>query len=105
MAVRAVLLCQILQTLNPVATCDVQSLMNEAACFDCLDLRQLSVLQTQLLCEILQAGGAGGQSCIVCGDTDPVADPNCTCALGYNRSTGSFWYWDDSLGQWVQLIG
>lgn len=103
MAVRAVLLCQILQVNNPMASCDPTSLMAAAACFDCLDLRQLSVIQTQLLCEILQTGSATA-NCIICGDDDPSATPPCDCAVAYNRVTGGFWYWDANETAWVQLL-
>lgn len=104
MAVRTVLLCQILQARNPMATCDPQTLMTAGKCFYGLGLAELSAIQTQLLCEILQAGGVGGDSCIVCGDVDPVADPGCDCALAYNRQTGGVWQWNDTLTQWEPLI-
>jgi len=103
--VKTVLLCRILHIQNPMASCDVQDLLNDSSCFACLYPFQLSVIQTQLLCEILHAGGGSGNSCLMCGDADPVAAPNCECALYYNRSTSSFWYWDDNLSIWAMLIG
>lgn len=51
-ALQAVLLCRILQALDPVAECNVQDLMNDAACFAALPLGMLKVIQVQLLCEI-----------------------------------------------------
>lgn len=102
--VQTALLCQIRQLLDPMATCDVQSLLADGKCFAGVPLPQLMAVQTQLLCEILQAGGVGTSSCLVCGDTDPVADPACTCALGYNRLTGAFFMWDDSQTAWLPLI-
>lgn len=103
--VNTVLLCRILQANDPMASCDVNDLLADANCFACLLPGQLQLLQTQLLCEILSAGGGGGSSCISCGAVDPTADPNCTCALYYNTATSSFWYWDDNLNVWAQLIG
>lgn len=38
-----------------MATCDPQTLMASAACFECLPIGTLSVLQTQLLANILLA--------------------------------------------------
>lgn len=105
MAVRAALLCQILQAINPMASCDVQSLMNAGKCFGCLDLTQLSIIQTQLLCEILQSGGASGRSCIVCVDAAPVAPPTCPCALAYNPLTDNVWLWSSNTNSWHLVIG
>lgn len=50
--VQLVLLCRILQALDPVATCNVQSLLDEAACFGALTPGQWRVVELQLLCEI-----------------------------------------------------
>lgn len=100
------LLCKILQNVNPMASCDIQSLLDSGKCFACVPPQQLTIIQTELLCEILQAGGTGGQGCILCGTSDPVDSPKaaCDCALFYNRTNGSFWYWDQLLLQWVALI-
>lgn len=57
-----------------------------------------------VLCEILQAGGIGGNSCITCGTSDPVADPDCTCAFYYRTDTGAEWIWDDGGSQWLQIL-
>lgn len=46
-----------------MATCNVQSLLDEASCFACLSPGVLQVIELQLLCEILnqfQGGGGGG---------------------------------------------
>lgn len=105
MEVRLAILCKILQLSNPMAECDVTTLLNDSRCFTCLDNKQMMMVQTQLLCEILAAGGAGGSSCLLCGDVNPTDTPDCTCALYYNRQTGSFWYWDTGTSTWVELIG
>lgn len=105
--VTAILLCKWLQFLDPMAQCDAKSLL-QSACnsgIACLDEQKLAIVTAQLVCEILQAGGGGGGSCIVCGDTDPVADPDCDCAFGYNRLTGAEFIWDDTFGIWRQTGG
>lgn len=51
-ALQAVLLCRILQVLDPTMECDVQDLMNDAACFAALPAGMLRLVQLQLLCEI-----------------------------------------------------
>jgi len=43
-----------------MATCNFQSLLANAACFNCLSPGQWEILELQLLCEILNAGGTGG---------------------------------------------
>lgn len=87
-----------------MASCDPQSLINNANCLSCLTPFQLALVQTQLLCELLQAGGVGGNSCLLCGLVPPTAAPACSCALYYNSSVGSFYYWDAANSVWVPLI-
>lgn len=105
MAVQLAISCAIMQKVNPMTTCDVNELLDSARCFMCLTPEQMMAVNLQLNCEILNAGVTGGKSCVICADTDPVDDPDCSCALGYNRSTGSLWYWNDASTAWVQLIG
>lgn len=104
LGVQTELLRQLVLARNPMAATDVQSLLTAGKCFEHLPVAQVLGIQTQLLCEILQAGGVSANSCLVCGDTDPVADPACDCALGYNRLTGAFFMWDDSQTAWLPLI-
>lgn len=99
------LLCKLWQQNNPMAQCNVSSLLSDARCFDCLTPKEISIVQTQLLCEILQSGGGGGNSCLLCGDVDPVDAPDCDCATYYNKQTGSFWVWDVDTASWFALIG
>lgn len=102
--ITVVLLCNILKKNDPMAQCNVADLLDDAKCYQCLSEQQLSMLQTQLLCEIL-TGGGGGQGCLLCGAVDPTDEPECTCALYYNRTTSSFWYWDTVDSKWYPLIG
>ena len=100
---KAALLCRILKTQNPMASCEIADLMEAGKCFDCATPHQLQVIQTQLLCEVLHAGGGSGTSCIFCGNADPTEEPACDCAVAINVVNGNFWYWDGI--QWVLLIG
>lgn len=91
-----------------MAECDVAALMQDAKCFDCLTQHQMEMLQTQLLCEILQSGGGGGASCLLCGTEDPEDAPLCDCAIYFKRTpdgNGEFWYWDSDMAQWIKFIG
>ena len=47
-----------------MANCDVQTLLNNAACFACLPPGTLSVVELQLLCEILNSTPAGGSAVV-----------------------------------------
>lgn len=99
----AQLLCLQLKAVNPMASCDATSLL-QSACnnrFECLDNRQIWVVIAQVLCELLQAGGGSGNSCLLCGDADPVDAPACECAIYYNRLTLRYWVW---TGVWSVVI-
>lgn len=48
-----------MQLLNPEATCDVPTILSSAQQFDGLTDRQIKVIITQLLCDILGGGGGG----------------------------------------------
>lgn len=104
-AVIAALLCQNLRALDPMAECDVSTLMASAKCFMCLDQKAAQAVQLQLLCNLVDASIGGGSGGVICAAEDPVADPGVTCALAYNTVTASLWYWNDNLGIWSQLIG
>src|ERR1044071_2767782 len=91
----ASLLCRLLNG-GKAVTCDAQELLDASNCFSCLTPFQLQVVQTELLCEILQSGGAGGKTCLSCGVVDPVAAPDCDCAVYYNSLTGAFFVWDST---------
>jgi hypothetical protein len=43
-----------------MAQCNVQSLLSNAGCFNCLSPGEWDVLELQLLCEILNVGGGSG---------------------------------------------
>jgi len=102
---QTVLLCQILQELNPLASCAVPELIGAANAngFSKVTPYELQLLQTQLLCEILHAGGGAGQSCLLCGTGAPTEDPGCDCAIYYDKGTQEFWDWNGA--SWDKFIG
>lgn len=104
-AVTAALLCRILQTLDPVATCDISTLIESGKCFMCLDDRAMKAVQLQLLCEILDAsGGSGTGTGVDCGIVDPTIDPGVSCQIFYNTANSTLWSWNDVAGAWESLI-
>lgn len=97
------LLCRILQASNPMATCDPQTLLQDAKCFVPLPADQRQAIMVQLLCEILQGGGTGG-TCIVCleGSAAPTDPATCPCSIAYN-GLGQFWFWDNLTTSWFPV--
>lgn len=99
-------LIQLLLKSNPMANVDVQSLLNDAKCLECLTPGQLSLVRTEVLIELLQAGGTGGNGCIVCSQSsDPSTAPSCDCAIAYRRDNGNFWTWNSATANWDKIIG
>jgi hypothetical protein len=86
-----------------MAVCDVNSLMQDAKCFMCLDPKQMLAVQTQLLCELLQGGGTSS-TCITClaGAGVPTDPAPCPCSIAYN-ATGQFWFWDSLTASWFPI--
>ena len=102
----AALLCQILKAYNPMADCSTETLLASARCFaGCSSPAQLMLIQTQLLCEILAAGGGGGggggTGSVLCGAGAPASTPT-GCAIYYQTDTGSIWIWDGA--SWVLRV-
>jgi len=78
-----------------MATCDTASLFANSSCFTCLTLGQWQILELQLLCEILNAGGAGGAG-ILCGTGAPTSTPTVSCTLYIDTNTGTLYEWYNS---------
>ena len=105
---RMVILCRMLNALNPMANCSPSSLLESAACFACHTTGELAIINTQLLCDIREAIGNGQQTCLLCGTDDPSETPACNCALYYKVLPDlnlELWYWDADTTQWIQTIG
>jgi len=84
-----------------MASCNVQTLLAAAKCFECLSPHEQTLVQLQLLCD-LEAATTGGVGSVTCGVVDPTTAPVGTCALYYRTDTGSVWLWNGSA--WNQII-
>jgi len=103
-AVQIILLCRVLQTLDPMASCDVSDLLADANEFLHLGVRELLAIQAALMCEISQTASGLTASGVVISTADPVADPGVESQIWINRTSGQVWYWNDTTGTWILLI-
>ena len=99
----ATLLCNIWRSLDPMANCDVTSLVASGKCFQCLDAKSTQVAMLQLLCNISDSI-SGGTGSVVCSLVDPTVDPGVSCQLWVNTAKGWLWNWDDAFTTWRPLI-
>ena len=97
-------LCQILQRLDPMASCAAEDIVADSAQYRFMDNHQLRAAMVHLLCEIQSTAGALGASGVVIRTVDPVADPGIESQIWVNRTTGQVWYWNDTTTAWVLLI-
>lgn len=74
--------------------------MNSSNCFACLTPKQLAIIQTQLLCEILSALSVN----VTCGTSDPTLAPDGTCAIYYRKDSGRVWVWNNVTSAWVPIV-
>lgn len=102
------LLCQILTTLNPMATCDVPTLMDSAKCFCAVTNNPLEKIKLQLLCEIKAVSGTGGGGVgqvLAYTTTDPNTDgvvpPTPANPAIAVKPGGSIFTWTTPAGPWV----
>jgi len=85
-----------------MAQCNVNDLMRDASCFTCLSPGIWQVLELQLLCNILAAGGGGAGSIQVYEGRDPaLPDDPTKAALSYPTGGGSLTQWDVPSQTWV----
>lgn len=90
-------------------SCDPQTLLAQAACFQCVPAGQRELLELALLCNIMAGGGTGGGGGNAGASqdiVDPVAAPANPAITSFyvNTAIGSLWYWK-IIGQvWVQII-
>ena len=66
-----------------MALCNVQTLLDDAACFACLSPGVQQILELQLLCEILQVVNVPSCTQVFSGNGDPtgVVFPTCDTAF------------------------
>ena len=100
---RLTLLCEILQTLDPMASCDVEQLMEDGRCFCPVTMNPAEIVELQLLCEIKAAStGGGGGGAVQVYDTYPAApDDTSKAALSYPSGGGTLYQWDTISQAWV----
>jgi hypothetical protein len=103
-AVQTVVLCRILNQLDPMA-CNISDLLAESQEYLFLGTREMAAVQTALLCLIYhQSSGPTTGGSVIIDTVDPVADPGMESQLWINRTTGGVWYWNDTTDSWVSLI-
>jgi hypothetical protein len=74
-----------------MATCNINELLQDGRCWQCLDQDQFQMAVLQLLCDISQSSGGGGTQRVFHGPSDPngsqvAADPSI-----YYGDDGSLW--------------
>jgi hypothetical protein len=83
-----------------MSTCNVQSLLKNAACFNCLSPGEWDIVELQLLCEILSAGGGSASNGITCanyGGGTPSFVPASGCGMALDTSNNVVWYYYSGL--------
>ncbi len=87
-------------------SCDPNDLAAAARCFKCLSGATLEEVQTYLLCQILNIGGAGGggggSGQVLQGNGAPVAPPPTASspALYSDLISGILWTWNVTTQAW-----
>ncbi len=102
------LLKQILLNANPVAATDPQSLLSQAACYDCYGGGGMWTLMIlALLKQIAEGGGSGpGTVCIVGGVGAPVGAPPCNFSVYIQQPGPNFGLWlGDVPTGWSNVLG
>lgn len=89
-----------------MASCNIEDLIRDAACLQCLSPYQLSAIQTQLFCEIASLPPPSGETCLICGSGEPVEPATCDCSLYLDadpesQTSGGWWFWDSAGAQWI----
>jgi hypothetical protein len=73
-------------------SCDINELLREGACFQCLDQRGQQMAILQLLCTISTSGGGGGGTQMVFfGPSDPNGSVTASVPSIYYGADGSIW--------------
>lgn len=68
--VQAVILCRLLNVIDPMAECDLQLMLNEVQCLHGAHTIQIEYVIAQLLCSISNSLSGNGVS-FLCGDGSP----------------------------------
>lgn len=82
-----------------MAACDPSGLIAASKCFECLSMKQLLMVEVQLLCDILVTGGGGGGGGLQYvfsgnyGGGVPTDVPVASAAFAIDTSNGTIWSW------------
>jgi hypothetical protein len=103
---RLSLLCQILQTLDPMASCNVDDLLERGKCFCPVTVNPADIAELQLLCDIAAAasgGGGGGEAGVGSPEGVVTADPGVTYL---DTSNGFFYAKQTGVGNtgWLAIV-
>ncbi len=91
------------------ATCDLQDLLGQAQCFQCLPAGQQQLIELVLLCNIMTGGSTGGGSGgISSGVLDPTTAPTNPNIDNFYVNTAnlpapSLWFWAAGGAAWTQM--
>jgi hypothetical protein len=85
--------------------CTPETLLNAAACFQCLSEKQLAAINSYLLCQILNTGGTGGGGSSFSGSGAPTTQvPTGTSGTYYDYTNNVNYQWNPVSNTWV-LVG
>ena len=100
------LLCSILRKYNPMASCNIETLLNDGRCFCGVTRVPSEIAELQLLCEInAVAGGGSGATCIIGGVGAPVGVPPCNFSIYIQQPGPNFGLWlGDTVTGWTAAI-
>lgn len=87
------LLCQILQTLDPMADCDALALAGSNPCFDCLEPGQKASAMFSLACSIFESISGLGSVMHISGNGDPNGVETAAVNVQYHQldAPGIIW--------------
>jgi hypothetical protein len=77
-------------------TCNPETLMQSAACLDCLTTKQLEMVKAYLLCQLFTMGGSGALSAlkqVFSGSGEPTITPTATDAIWINTDDQTMRTW------------
>lgn len=72
--------------------CDVNTLLEQARCFQCLSNKELQQVVTYLLCQI-STGSGGNVGAITVGHGAPTSTPTTDAAIYFDEDTGTQYNW------------
>lgn len=78
--------------------CNVQQLIDEAACFACVEPIQRQLAIVSLLCQVSQSGGGGGGGNIYAGAGNPNGVQSATGVAIYFDTVSGVTYWKTTAG-------